>query len=96
MLRPKTPASVRLWARSPPGWVEVHAVIPDAALTSSELDAGELEAIALALNLKASVLIIDETIGRRQAQELGLRVIGTLGILRDADALGLLDMRQVL
>lgn len=75
-----------------PAWVEVHASQPDSGLLSTNLDLGESEAISLALTLKVPILIIDERIGRKEAQAHGLRVIGTLGILRDAHALNLLDL----
>jgi predicted nucleic acid-binding protein len=92
MLRQEAPASVPSWAMNLPAWVEVHASQPDSGLLSTNLDLGESEAISLALTLKVPILIIDERIGRKEAQAHGLRVIGTLGILRDAHALNLLDL----
>ncbi len=46
-----------------------------------ELDAGEAEAIALALERSADRIIIDDLAGRRCARRLGVPVIGTLGLL---------------
>ncbi|MEM9007434.1 MAG: DUF3368 domain-containing protein [Cyanobacteria bacterium P01_F01_bin.86] len=45
------------------------------------LDAGEASAIALALELQADDLLIDERLGRQEALQLGLSIIGILGIL---------------
>jgi uncharacterized protein len=45
------------------------------------LDAGEANAIALALELQADDLLIDERLGRQEAIRLGLSIIGILGIL---------------
>jgi len=45
------------------------------------VDEGEAEAIALALE-KGSLLIIDDLKGRRIAKRLGIRIIGTLGLLK--------------
>lgn len=43
------------------------------------LDAGEREAISLALAMKADLLIVDERKARQVAEAFGLDVIGTLG-----------------
>lgn len=45
------------------------------------LDLGESEAIALALQEKADVLLMDEAAGRAEASQRGLHVTGTIGIL---------------
>ncbi len=49
-----------------------------------ELDQGEKQTIALALDSSADLVIIDEKIGRNVAEYLGLKVTGTLGILAKA------------
>jgi predicted nucleic acid-binding protein len=54
------------------------------------LDRGEREAIQLAIELDADLLLMDDRDGRRMALQLGLPVVGTLGALERADALGLL------
>lgn len=55
------------------------------------LDDGEAEAIALALELHADFLVIDEWRGRRVAKELNLPVIGLLGVLMTAKRKGILQ-----
>jgi predicted nucleic acid-binding protein len=52
------------------------------------LDAGEAEAIALAEEIRADVVLIDELAGRDVAQGSGLTVLGTLGILLEAKQRG--------
>lgn len=53
-----------------------------------DLDQGEAEAIALALELKADLVLVDEREGLRAARRLGLHVIGVVGVLLDAKACG--------
>ncbi|MGL4502361.1 MAG: DUF3368 domain-containing protein [Planktothrix sp.] len=63
------------------GWLKVKSVpeMPDSI--PLELDAGEREVIALALNQQKTRVVLDEKRARKVAQSLDLNVIGTLGIL---------------
>ena len=54
------------------------------------LDRGESEAIALALELNAEELLIDERLGRREAARLGISMTGVLGVLLIAKRRGLI------
>ncbi len=73
-----------------PPWISVQASRPSAALTSrGRLGDGEREAIALAIEVGASAIVIDERPARRVAEAAGLNVIGTLGLLLEAKGLGL-------
>lgn len=58
----------------------------------SDLDRGEAETIALALEQRADLVIIDERLGRRHAQRLGLKVTGVLGVLLRAKQQGHVDL----
>jgi predicted nucleic acid-binding protein len=59
-----------------------------AAALQGKLDRGEAEAIALALELPADLLLMDERLARIEANRFGIRFIGTLGVLIEAKARG--------
>jgi len=79
---------VRDWALARPVWLEI--LTPKSPLQLPRLDPGESEAIALALESNADVLLIDDHAGRDAAARQGLKVAGTLSVLDDADEAGLL------
>jgi uncharacterized protein len=64
-------------------WIQTQPVSDQAFIhtLSVELDPGEAEAIALAVELKANRLLIDERLGRAAAMRSSLQVTGVLGIL---------------
>ena len=72
-------------------WVEIvqstPPVLPSLLL---DLDRGELHTLDMAKKKQADWVIIDERIGRNLAEYIGLRVIGTLGVLLKAKQLGLI------
>jgi len=65
------------------GWIQIEQVRDMAfvKVLRRELDKGESEAIALALQAQADWTLLDEKEARRVAESLGLRVTGVLGIL---------------
>jgi predicted nucleic acid-binding protein len=89
---PLAPEPVRKWAADAPAWVKV--LNPKNRLTAGQLDAGESEAIALAVEVNADVVLMDEQAGRREALRQGLRVAGTLAVLDEADQAGLVSFDE--
>lgn len=80
-------------------WVKKQQVTNTPLVTALrlELDAGEAEAIALAIEAKADWVLLDERIGRRVAARFGLTALGTLGLLVMAKQRGILSaVRPVL
>lgn len=96
LLSLKAPLSVRAWAKNPPGWLELLSPSTGLHPPVARLDRGETEAIALAEELHADWLLIDEAAGRNEAAKRGLQTIGTLGILREAHRAGLLNLRTAI
>src|SRR5437667_4787459 len=72
------------------GWLKAQAASNAdlISLLSVELHQGEAEAIALALEMKADRLVIDEKEGRALARQVGLRMTGVLGVLLRAKKIG--------
>ena len=95
MLDPDAPPVLQQWITNPPSWLTVQTV-PVIDTTLNTLDPGEQAAITLAQTLPADLLIIDERLGRRIAEERGLAIIGTLGILDDAATQGLINLAEAI
>lgn len=90
------PESVRSWITSAPEWLEVRrANLPEDA-SLSMLDPGEQEAILLAQELRADLLLIDDRDGRLEATRRNIAVVGTLGILDKAAERDWLDLPEAL
>ena len=75
-------------------WWRIRIVPPRATAQVEELmrelDRGESEAIVLALELNAELLLIDERTGRDVARRMGIRRTGLLGVLLEAKHCGLI------
>lgn len=73
-------------------WIELRDVKNQALVTAlrRDLDRGEAETIALALQLEADLVLLNEREGRHAAQRLGLRYVGVVGLLLEAKAKGLI------
>ena len=73
-------------------WIKtIDLTDPRTAAVHAELDEGEAHALALATEHDARLVLLDENRGRRKAREIGLTVKGTVGVLQEAKAEGLID-----
>lgn len=82
-----------------PGWVRIAPAVRVAAEVRAcpDLDAGETEALSLALEMHADAVLMDEAAGRRAASVLKVAVVGVAGILLRAREQGLIPaVRPVL
>lgn len=92
----KRNASERKW----PAWVKVTRLDQTTRLRISEwldkeiVDAGEAEAIGLALQVKCEWLLTDDAQARQFAESLGLEVHGSVGLLLWAVAVDHVESRQ--
>lgn len=80
---------IAAWAIDPPDWllIAVPKSIPDDLM----LDLGEREAIALAVELGADFVLMDEKKGRAAAIAHNLKVAGTLAVILDGSSQGAFD-----
>jgi predicted nucleic acid-binding protein len=60
-------------------------------ILQSTLDLGEASTIALAIGMPDSLMILDDKKARRVAQDLGLQLTGTLGVIAKAYKRGLIS-----
>lgn len=89
---PDAPPAVAEWIANPPEWLTTHAVSHESDAGLEQLDAGERAAIILAEQLNADLIVLDEKLARRVAAQRGLKVTGTLGVLKESAARGLIDL----
>jgi predicted nucleic acid-binding protein len=87
-----TPEEVRRWIDSNPRWLKIqNAEIIDETIT---LGAGEREAISLAEQLNADLILIDDRKARITAINRGLKVAGTINILESVSKRGLVNLSE--
>ncbi len=86
------PPAVAKEVRTSLDWLRVQAVANPSVTIAlrTQMDEGEAEAIALALELENVLLILDDKKARRVAQQIGMKVIGTVGMLLRAKRQGVI------
>ena len=93
MIPPEVERELLAWHSSLPAFVTVVPPANQDAVVrlEEELDAGEAQAIVLAAELRADLLLIDERKGRELAAGMGLKATGILGVLLQAKSAGVLE-----
>jgi predicted nucleic acid-binding protein len=91
---PDTPPAVRAWIARAPDWFKIDPQSAQMVETTVDLDAGEHAAIALALAIKADLVLMDDQAGVAVARRNGLVATGTLGVLDLAARQGLIDLAK--
>jgi predicted nucleic acid-binding protein len=71
-------------------WIKIRSIKDKRSINYFlDLDAGEAEAIIIASEIGADLIILDEKLGRYHAKHAGIKVTGTLGVLVKAKKMGL-------
>jgi predicted nucleic acid-binding protein len=91
-----TPPKVIAWMQSHPAWLVVQQADISLFIPQTTIQAGEREAIALALELGAEAILVDDKNARREAKAAGLRIIPTLAVLEQAAQQDLLDLAEAI
>lgn len=90
----EAPKPVQNWIRNSPSWLKINPKkFPENDLTDL-LDPGESEAILLAQELNASLLILDDMKARQIAIDKKLTVTGTLGVLDQSATRKLVNLTE--
>jgi predicted nucleic acid-binding protein len=92
----KTPQQVKDWIANAPAWLEVKQADTSLFTPSKRIGNGEREAIALAIELKANAVLIDDRDGTQEARRQSLIAVGTVNLLERAAEKGLLDLPETL
>lgn len=73
-------------------WIMVHSIENQRLVQAlrQDLDPGEAEAIVLAVEMGADLLLMDERLGRETARHFGLRYTGLIGVFTEAKHKGLI------
>lgn len=89
-----TPKIKEEYKFEPPKWIEVRSFKQgkDYLVINRLVDAGEASAINYFLENKNSLLVIDDSKGRKLAKKLDIKVTGTLGILVKAKEEGIINL----
>ena len=94
--RPKTPRPVKEWIVNHPAWLEVRQADLSLYTPQKRIGPGEREAFALALELQADAVLLDDKGAMVEAKRLGLVTIRTFDILERAAKENLLDLPETI
>lgn len=96
LAHPEAPVRIRDWIASPPAWLSTGNAPTDSGdWELQRLDPGEREAVLLAEQTKADLLLVDDWKARELARDRGLPIIGLIGVLDMAIEKSLVDPASV-
>ena len=87
-----TPEIVAEFGRELPSWVEVRSAsdFHYKQILTTQVDSGEASAIALAIETPGCLVILDDYKARKVAENLGLEITGTIGMIIKAKLTGVI------
>jgi predicted nucleic acid-binding protein len=94
--RPKTPQKVKDWMEACPGWLEVKRADLSLFTPHRKIGDGEREALALALELRATAVLLDDNDAEKEAQRLKISFVRLFGIFERASEAELLDCSKAI
>lgn len=78
------PSQLQNWIAQPPAWLEIQSVVNEPDANLERLHPDEREAILLAEQLEANLLVLDTKAARQIAVARGFKVTSLLGLLDEA------------
>jgi predicted nucleic acid-binding protein len=91
-----TPRQVKEWIQAAPEWLEIRPADISLFTPKKQIGRGEHETIALALELKADAVLIDDKGARQEALRANLFIIPTLTVLERAAKQQLIDLPEAI
>jgi len=87
-----TPEVAAEFSEMLPEWIEINAPTDKyrQKILELQIDKGEASAIALALEISDSIIILDDQKARKVAEKLGLEITGTIGVIIKAKLQGII------
>ncbi len=90
---PNAPEKIKAFLSTQPGWLKVVSDVSGANFPG--IDPGETAAIHLAKSTQADFILMDDAAGRQIAKNIGLTVLGTIGLLEKGAEEKWLDLGDV-
>ena len=92
----RTPQRVKYWLAGAPPWLDVKQTYASSFSPSKRIGDGEREAIALAMDLTADAVLIDDRDGTQEARKQNLIALGTVNLLDRAAERHLLNLPEAI
>lgn len=88
-----TPEIAEEYGDKLPNWIQIQTVCDKKyqEFLETQVDLGEASAIALAMELEDTLLLLDDLKARKLARQLNLKITGTLGVINKAKQMGIID-----